>query len=162
MGKSTRWAGAFLPTGSPSARFDENAVLAMLSRRRAEGFEACAIALIHAWKYPRTEQRVIVLARAAGFNQISASHQVSPLVGLAARAATTVVDAYLSPVLREYVNRFVTDLGATPLYFMQSNGGLAAADDFQGKDACAVWTCWRRCRGGAHSRGCWREAHHCF
>jgi 5-oxoprolinase (ATP-hydrolysing) len=114
---------------------DESAVLAMLTRRRSEGFEACAIALIHAWKYDESERRVAALARAAGFAQISVSHQVSPLVGLVSRAGTTVVDAYLSPVLRRYVNQVSSDLSDTPLYFMQSNGGLAAANDFLGKDA---------------------------
>jgi len=117
------------------SQLDEPAVLAMLSRYKAQGFTACAIALVHAWKYPQTEQRLAALVRAAGFDQISASHQVSPLVGLVSRAGTTVVDAYLSPILRQYVDTVAADLPHIPLYFMQSNGGLAAALDFQGKDA---------------------------
>lgn len=121
--------------GTVLTPLDEDTVLAELLHRREAGLEACAIALIHAWKHPRIEQRVMELARAAGFEQISASHQVSPLVGLVARAGTTVVDAYLSPVLRRYVKQVAADLRDTPLYFMQSNGGLAAAADFQGKDA---------------------------
>ncbi|HWW25012.1 MAG TPA: hydantoinase B/oxoprolinase family protein, partial [Caulobacter sp.] len=114
---------------------DEAAALAMFERRRAEGFEAVAIALAHAWKFPRTEARLVTLAREAGFAQVSASHRVSPSVGLVARGRTTVVDTYLSPVLRRYVDKVGGELGSTPLYFMQSNGGLARAADFQGKDA---------------------------
>ena len=114
---------------------DEEGILPILRQRRAEGFEACAIALLHAWKYPEMEARLAELARQAGFAQVSASHQVSPLVGIVARAGTTVVDAYLSPVLRRYVDQVSAELVGTPLYFMQSSGGLAAAGDFQGKDA---------------------------
>ncbi|WEK44649.1 MAG: hydantoinase B/oxoprolinase family protein [Candidatus Sphingomonas colombiensis] len=114
---------------------DEEAVRAMLVRRRAEGFEAVAIALAHAWAFPETESRIAALAREAGFAQVSASHAVSPLTGLVARGRTTVVDAYLSPVLRRYVDTVAGALGDTPLAFMQSNGGLADARAFQGKDA---------------------------
>lgn len=117
------------------APLDEAAVRAAFARRRAEGFEACAIALIHAWKHPDLERRVAVLARESGFEQVSVSHESGPLVGFVARAGTTVVDAYLSPVLRRYVDRVARELGPTPLYFMQSNGGLASAADFQGRDA---------------------------
>jgi 5-oxoprolinase (ATP-hydrolysing) len=122
-------------SGEVLSVLDEVAVRAMLASRKAAGFEACAIALIHAWKYPAVELRLAELAHEAGFSQISASHQVSPLVGLVSRGRTTVVDAYLSPVLRRYVDQVASELGETPLYFMQSNGGLAAAADFQGKDA---------------------------
>ena len=113
---------------------DEAAVRAMLMRRKAEGLEAVAIALAHAWQFPDSERRLAELAREAGFRQVSVSHVVSPLLGLLARANTTVVDAYLSPVLREYVDRVVAAVRA-PLYFMQSNGGLTHAAGFQGKDA---------------------------
>ncbi|WP_447724359.1 hydantoinase B/oxoprolinase family protein [Sphingomonas koreensis] len=114
---------------------DEAATRAMLATRRAEGYDAVAIALTHAWAHPETEQRIAVLAREAGFAQVSASHAVSPLTGLVARGRTTVVDAYLSPVLRRYVDQVAGALGPTPLHFMQSNGGLAEARQFQGKDA---------------------------
>ena len=114
---------------------DEDAVCEMLVRRKSEGFEAVAIALIHAWQHPQSETRLADLARAAGFGQVSVSHQVSPLVGLVARGKTTTVDAYLSPILRGYVDRVVAELGAVPLYFMQSNGGLTHSAGFQGKDA---------------------------
>ncbi len=114
---------------------DEDATREMLVRRKLEGFEAVAIALIHAWQHPQNETKLADLARAAGFNQVSVSHEVSPLVGLVARGKTTSVDAYLSPIVRRYVDQVVTDLGAAPLYFMQSNGGLTHSAGFQGKDA---------------------------
>ncbi|QKR98995.1 5-oxoprolinase [Sphingomonas sp. CL5.1] len=121
--------------GNTLVPLDEEAVRAMLARRRAEGIEAVAIALAHAWAFPETERRVAALAREAGFAQVSASHGVSPLTGLVARGRTSVVDAYLSPVLRRYVDTVASALGDTPLAFMQSNGGLADARAFQGKDA---------------------------
>ncbi|OYQ36917.1 5-oxoprolinase [Niveispirillum lacus] len=121
--------------GNALETLDEAAIRTLLVRRRAEGFEAVAIALVHAWKYPATERRLAELAREAGFAQVSPSHAVSPLVGLVSRGRTTVVDAYLSPILRRYVDRVASELGETKLYFMQSNGGLALAQDFQGKDA---------------------------
>ncbi|WP_454280446.1 hydantoinase B/oxoprolinase family protein [Sphingomonas sp. Marseille-Q8236] len=114
---------------------DEAEVAALLAARHDEGYDAVAIALTHAWAHPATEQRVAALARAAGFAQVSASHAVSPLIGLVARGRTSVVDAYLSPVLRRYVDRVANALDGVPLHFMQSNGGLAEASVFQGKDA---------------------------
>ena len=114
---------------------DEAECAAQLAAKRAEGFEAVAIALTHGWAHGDTEARVAALARAAGFTQISASHVVSPMIGLVARGRTAVVDAYLSPVLRRYVDRVAGALGPIPLHFMQSSGGLADARAFQGKDA---------------------------
>ncbi|MDQ1159162.1 5-oxoprolinase (ATP-hydrolyzing) [Sphingomonas sp. SORGH_AS 950] len=114
---------------------DEEETAAQLAAKRAEGFEAVAIALTHGWAHGDTEARVAALARAAGFTQISASHVVSPMIGLVARGRTAVVDAYLSPVLRRYVDRVAGALGPIPLHFMQSSGGLADARAFQGKDA---------------------------
>lgn len=121
--------------GAEVTPLDDGAILALLTAKRAEGFEAVAIALTHGWAYGATEGRVAALARQAGFAQISASHAVSPLIGLVARGRTTVVDAYLSPVLRRYVDRVAGGLGTVPLQFMQSSGGLADAHAFQGKDA---------------------------
>ena len=109
--------------------------LALLTARRVEGYDAVAIALTHGWAHAATEARVAALARQAGFAQVSASHAVSPLIGLVARGRTTVVDAYLSPVLRRYVDRVAGALGPVPLHFMQSSGGLIDARAFQGKDA---------------------------
>ncbi|MEJ8629631.1 hydantoinase/oxoprolinase family protein [Sphingomonas sp. I4] len=114
---------------------DEAATVEALAAKRAEGFEAVAIALTHSWAHPATEARVAELARAAGFAQVSASHAVSPLIGLVSRGRTSVVDAYMSPVLRRYVDRVAGALDGVPLHFMQSNGGLAEAAAFQGKDA---------------------------
>ena len=114
---------------------DEPSVRAMLMRRKAEGHEAVAIALAHAWQFPQAERRLAQLAREAGFEQVSASHLVSPLLGLVSRARTTVVDAYLSPVLHRYVDKVMGAIGRSALYFMQSNGGLTRAAGFQGKDA---------------------------
>ncbi len=121
--------------GAELGSLDEPALLAALKTKRAEGLETCAIALIHAWIFPQTEARVAALAREAGFAHVSASHEVSPLLGLVARARTTVVDAYLGPVLRSYVEQVAGELPGVPLSFMQSNGGLAAAEQFRAKDA---------------------------
>ncbi|PLK26964.1 hydantoinase B/oxoprolinase family protein [Novosphingobium sp. TH158] len=114
---------------------DEPGLLAALQERRKQGLESCAVALIHAWRFPDAERRIAKLARQAGFAHVSASHEVSPLLGLVARARTTVVDAYLAPVLRTYVEQVAGEMDGVPLSFMQSNGGLAAADDFRAKDA---------------------------
>ena len=115
--------------------FDEAGARAALQAAREDGIEGCAIALIHAWKYPAMEQRLASLAIEAGFTQVSASHAVSPLLRLVPRGDTTVVDAYLSPILRRYVDQVASELSGTRLYFMQSNGGLAEAHSFGGKDA---------------------------
>ncbi|HTH26941.1 MAG TPA: hydantoinase B/oxoprolinase family protein [Sphingobium sp.] len=121
--------------GEAISVLDEDAVAAMFARHRASGIRACAIALTHGWKYPAAERRLAALAAQAGFAQISTSHGTSSLVGLVSRASTTVVDAYLSPVLRDYVGRVEAQLGDAPLYFMQSSGGLTTPDKFHGKDA---------------------------
>jgi 5-oxoprolinase (ATP-hydrolysing) len=107
------------------------------------GFRACAIVLMHGYRYPNHELRLAELAQEIGFNQISISHQVSPLIKLIGRGDTTVVDAYLSPVLRRYVDRLSnaiqverTNQSLPPqILFMQSNGGLTEANCFQGKDS---------------------------
>jgi len=114
---------------------DEAAARSAFAQARAEGLQSCAIALIHAWKHPAMEIRLAALAREAGFRQVSTSHEVSPLLRLIPRADTAVVDAYLSPVLRRYVEQVASELGDARLFFMQSNGGLAEAAHFQGKDA---------------------------
>jgi len=121
--------------GRETEALDEAAARAAFAAARSDGVRACAIALIHAWKYPEMERRLAALAREAGFDQVSASHEVSPLLRLVPRGDTTVVDAYLSPILRRYVTQVAAELRGVRLYFMQSNGGLAQADRFQGKDA---------------------------
>ncbi|TIP05823.1 MAG: 5-oxoprolinase [Mesorhizobium sp.] len=107
-----------------------------IEQARADGIDAVAIVFMHAWKYPDHERAVAKVCRKIGFSQISVSHEVSPLIKLVGRGDTTVVDAYLSPILSRYVQRVAGELGAGPrLMFMMSSGGLTAADMFQGKDA---------------------------
>jgi 5-oxoprolinase (ATP-hydrolysing) len=110
-------------------------VEADLRRAFDAGIRACAIVLMHGYRFPEHEARVAELARGMGFTQVSASHQVSPLMKLVSRGDTTVVDAYLSPVLRRYVGRIAAELPKVRLQFMQSSGGLVDAHRFQGKDA---------------------------
>ncbi|MBZ9657877.1 hydantoinase B/oxoprolinase family protein [Mesorhizobium sp. ESP-6-4] len=107
-----------------------------IEQAKADGIDAVAIVFTHAWKYPDHEKAVAKVCRKIGFSQISVSHEVSPLIKLVGRGDTTVVDAYLSPILSRYVQRVAGELGAGPrLIFMMSSGGLTAADMFQGKDA---------------------------
>ncbi|RWG85522.1 hydantoinase B/oxoprolinase family protein [Mesorhizobium sp.] len=107
-----------------------------IEQAKADGIDAVAIVFMHAWKYPDHEKAVAKVCRKIGFSQISVSHAVSPLIKLVGRGDTTVVDAYLSPILSRYVQRVAGELGAGPrLMFMMSSGGLTAADMFQGKDA---------------------------
>ncbi|SFO29189.1 5-oxoprolinase (ATP-hydrolysing) [Mesorhizobium sp. NFR06] len=107
-----------------------------IEQAKADGIDAVAIVFMHAWKYPDHEKAVAKVCRKIGFSQISVSHEVSPMIKLVGRGDTTVVDAYLSPILSRYVQRVAGELGAGPrLMFMMSSGGLTAADMFQGKDA---------------------------
>src|SRR5882757_6715947 len=107
-----------------------------IEQARADGIDAVAIVFMHAWKYPDHEKAVAKVCRKIGFSQVSVSHEVSPLIKLVGRGDTTVVDAYLSPILSRYVQRVAGELGTDPrLMFMMSSGGLTAADIFQGKDA---------------------------
>ena len=119
-------------------------VRAELIRAKEDGIVAVAVVLMHAYRYSDHEQRVAALARELGFEQVSASHEVSPLIKLVGRGDTTVVDSYLSPILRRYVSRVAGDLNRgeaaapparTRLMFMMSSGGLTAAELFRGKDA---------------------------
>ncbi len=118
---------------------DLGACRAALQGAYDEGIRAVAIALLHGWLNPDHEVQLADLARAIGFSQVSVSHQVSRLIKLVGRGDTTVVDAYLSPILRRYVGQVAGALdlgrGAGRLMFMQSNGGLTEASRFQGKDA---------------------------
>ena len=114
-----------------------NAGLAREDLRTAfdAGFRAVAIVLLHGFRFTDHEARVATMAREIGFTQVSVSHEVSPLMKLVGRGDTTVVDAYLSPILRRYVDRVAGELGdQTRLFFMQSNGGLTDARAFRGKD----------------------------
>src|SRR5712664_3614898 len=100
-----------------------------------EGFRSIAIVFMHGYRFPEHETQVAELARQVGFTQISVSHRVSPLMELVGRGDTTVVDAYLSPILRRYVDQVAAELEGVRLLFMQSNGGLTDARRFEGKDA---------------------------
>ncbi len=106
-----------------------------LRSARERGFEACAIVLMHGYRYPQHEAAVATLARDLGFTQVSVSHEVSPLMKLISRGDTTVVDAYLSPVLRRYVDQLAGRLPGVTLQIMQSSGGLVEAKRLHGKDA---------------------------
>jgi 5-oxoprolinase (ATP-hydrolysing) len=115
---------------------DEEGARRALAEIRSSGIESLAIILMHGWKWPDHEARLAAIACELGFTQVSVSHEVAPLIKLVGRGDTTVVDAYLSPVLRRYVDRVAAGLPAqSELHFMQSNGGLAEASAFRGKDA---------------------------
>ena len=101
----------------------------------AQGIKCCAIVLMHGYRYPQHELEVAEIAKEVGFTQISISHQVSPLIKLISRGDTTVVDAYLTPILRRYIDRIAGKLPDVQLMFMKSDGGLVSADKFQGKDS---------------------------
>jgi len=100
-----------------------------------DGIRAVAIVLMHGYRYPDHENQVAKIAADIGFTQISTSHETSPLIKIVSRGDTTVVDAYLSPILRRYVDQVATALGDVRLMFMQSSGGLTDARLFQGKDS---------------------------
>jgi len=139
--------------GTVERELDVAAARAELERAKADGIGAVAIVLMHAYRHHEHEQRLAALARQLGFSQVSASHEVSPLIKLVGRGDTTVVDSYLSPILRGYVAQVAGELrgeaaesspagGAAGealrnprLMFMMSSGGLTAADLFRGKDA---------------------------
>jgi len=114
---------------------DEAALAAALARAAADGFESLAIAFLHADLNAAHERRAGDLARAAGFRFVSLSSDVSPLPRFIPRAETTVVDAYLTPVLAAYVARLEAALAGAPLYFMTSAGALVRAGAFRGRDA---------------------------
>ena len=114
---------------------DEEGLRAAMRAAHDSGIRAVAIVFMHAWKAPEHEQRAARIARELGFTQVSASHEVSPLIGYVSRGDTTVVDAYLSPILKRYVDQVAGELPGIRLMFMQSSGGLTDARRFRGKDA---------------------------
>ena len=122
--------------GTVLRALDESAARAAFAALRAEGFDALAIVLLHGWQHRDHEMRLAAIAREMGFAQVSVSHEVAPLIRLIPRGDTSVVDAYLSPVLRRYTDGLQASLPrAGALRFMQSNGGLAEVGAFRGKDA---------------------------
>lgn len=121
--------------GNVIAPLDLNDVKPRLQRALDDGIRSIAIVCMHGYRYQQHEKQIAELASALGFTQISTSHATSPLIKLVGRGDTTVVDAYLSPILRRYVEQVSSELGDCRLQFMQSNGGLTDAQLFQGKDA---------------------------
>jgi len=115
---------------------DEARATADLAAAFAAGYRALAVVLVHGFRHAGHERRLAEIARAVGFTQVSTSHEIGSVIKLVGRGDTAVIDAYLSPVLRAYVDRVADRLGAgVPLLFMQSSGGLAEARSFRGKDA---------------------------
>ncbi|MFC5989298.1 hydantoinase B/oxoprolinase family protein [Limoniibacter endophyticus] len=128
-----------LADGTVEKSLDEAAARKALEALKQQGYDCIAIVLMHAYKFPAHEAILAKIARDIGFAQISVSHEVSPLVKFVGRGDTTVIDAYLSPVLSRYVAQVSSELDVertgARLMFMMSSGGLTAADLFQGKDA---------------------------
>ncbi|MEE4296929.1 MAG: hydantoinase B/oxoprolinase family protein [Wenzhouxiangella sp.] len=114
---------------------DETLVRKQMRQLKSEGVGALAVVLLHGYHYPQHEIEIERIARETGFVQISLSHRVSPLIRLIGRGDTTVVDAYLSPVLRRYADQVSHQLVEIALQFMKSDGGLTDASHFAGKDA---------------------------
>jgi 5-oxoprolinase (ATP-hydrolysing) len=114
---------------------DEDAIKKSLKNAYDDGFRSAAVVLMHGYRHTGHEKRIAALAAKAGFTQVSESHRTSPLMKLVSRGDTTVVDAYLSPILRRYVTQVARELTNVRLLFMQSNGGLTDAASFRGKDS---------------------------
>ena len=113
----------------------EDAIAGDLRAAYDAGFRSVAVVCMHGYRYPDHERRIAAIARKIGFTQVSPSHATSPLMKLVSRGDTTLADAYLSPVIARYVGRVASDLRGIRIQFMQSNGGLADAHLFRGKDA---------------------------
>ncbi|MDO5288238.1 MAG: hydantoinase B/oxoprolinase family protein [Pseudomonadota bacterium] len=121
--------------GEVIAPLDEGLLKKELLAHAAQGLRSVAIVFMHGWRHTAHEQAAARLAREAGFTQISTSHATSPMMKYVSRGDTTVVDAYLSPILRRYVDQVASQMPGVKLLFMQSSGGLTDARAFQGKDA---------------------------
>ena len=116
-------------------KLDETLLKQELHAQYLEGLRSVAIVFMHGYRYTEHEKAAKRIAQEAGFTQISTSHETSPMMKFVSRGDTTVVDAYLSPILRRYVNQVAGEMPGVKLFFMQSSGGLADARAFQGKDA---------------------------
>ncbi|RKZ36550.1 MAG: hypothetical protein DRQ37_03885, partial [Gammaproteobacteria bacterium] len=127
--------GRYDAGGEELEPMDADMMRAQLQDAHDDGIRCVAVVFMHSYRYPAHEKAVDEIAQDMGFTQVSASHRVSPLIKLVSRGDTTVVDAYLSPILRRYVDSIAGEIGDTQLMFMQSNGGLADARHFQGKDS---------------------------
>ncbi|MBX9612307.1 MAG: hydantoinase B/oxoprolinase family protein [Burkholderiales bacterium] len=114
---------------------DETHLRQALAAQHAQGLRSVAIVFMHGYRYTAHEQAARRMALEAGFTQVSTSHETSPMMKFVSRGDTTVVDAYLSPILRRYVEQVAAEMPGVRLFFMQSSGGLTDAHVFQGKDA---------------------------
>ena len=121
--------------GEVIAALDEEHLRERLWAAYDAGLRSAAIVFMHAYRYPAHEQAAERIARQVGFTQVSTSHGTSPMMKFVSRGDTTVVDAYLSPILRRYVDQVAAEMPGVRLFFMQSSGGLTDAHVFQGKDA---------------------------
>lgn len=121
--------------GAVLQALDADALRAELQTAFDVGLRAVAVVFLHGWRYTAHERTAAELARDIGFTQVSVSHEASPLMKFVSRGDTTVVDAYLSPILRRYVDQVAAEMPGVRLLFMQSSGGLAEAHAFRGKDA---------------------------
>ncbi|HRA64346.1 MAG TPA: hydantoinase/oxoprolinase family protein, partial [Burkholderiaceae bacterium] len=114
---------------------DAEALRGAMQAQYALGLRSVAVVFMHGYCYTAHELAAKRIAQEIGFTQISTSHETSPMMKFVSRGDTTVVDAYLSPILRRYVEQVASEMPGVPLYFMQSSGGLTDAHRFQGKDA---------------------------
>ena len=121
--------------GEVHVTLDVDALRTRLREAFDTGLRSVAIVFMHGYRFTQHEGAAAALAHEIGFTQVSASHQTSPLMKLVSRGDTTVVDAYLSPILRRYVDQVAGEVPGVKLFFMQSSGGLTDAHAFQGKDA---------------------------
>ena len=121
--------------GEVLTTLDEAQLAQALAQHHAQGLRSVAIVFMHGYRFTAHEKAARRLAEAAGFTQISTSHETSPMMKFVSRGDTTVVDAYLSPILRRYVEQVAAEMPGVRLFFMQSSGGLTDAHAFQGKDA---------------------------
>jgi 5-oxoprolinase (ATP-hydrolysing) len=121
--------------GEVVSRLDEESVSGALRAAYADGFRSVAVVCMHGYRFPGHELSIGDIARDIGFTQVSLSHGTTPLMKLVSRGDTTVVDAYLSPILDRYVTQVAGELSGVPLMFMRSSGGLTDARMFRGKDS---------------------------
>ncbi|WP_235602911.1 hydantoinase B/oxoprolinase family protein [Piscirickettsia litoralis] len=121
--------------GQVVLNLNEEKLINQLKKLREQGISTLAVALLHSYQYPEHELRVGRIAENLGFNNVVLSHQVAGLIKILPRAQTAVVDAYLSPLLKNYIKQLKNEIAGVDLKFMQSGGGLVSADNFHAKDA---------------------------
>jgi len=121
--------------GKTICALDKNYIETALRQAKSQGIEAVAICLVHGYLHTSHEAQIEGIARAIGFKDITTSHKVAPIIKLVPRAQTSLINAYLNPSLQHYISKLTDHLANAPLYFMQSNGGLAHKDHFVAKDA---------------------------